>query len=299
MTKIHTRDGTKLYVKDWGEGRPVILIHGWPLSSDSWDDIAKPIADAGMRAIFYDRRGFGRSDQPYGGYDYDTFADDLADVMKEKGVTENAALVGFSMGGGEIARYMSKYNGAGVTQAALIASVVPYMLKTSDNPDGVPQATFDEMTAGMVEDRAKFFRGFMKDFYGLGLLTGKTSQDQADASWNVAMAASLQATLKAAGAFASTDFRPDLSSITVPTLVIHGTADKTVPIDATGRAVAKALPNAKLIEYDGSPHGVFATDKAKLTADLLDFLQQGSSASAFSFAAQGANGVLEGAQPLR
>lgn len=283
MTKIHTRDGTKLYVKDWGEGRPVILIHGWPLSADSWDDIAKPIADAGMRAIFYDRRGFGRSDQPWSGYDYDTFADDLADVMKEKGVTENAALVGFSMGGGEIARYMSKYQGAGVTQAALISSVVPYMLKTDDNPDGVPQATFDQMTAGMTEDRAKFFKGFLKDFYGLGLLGGKTSQEQADASWNVAMTASLHATLKSAAAFATTDFRPDLASITVPTLVVHGTADETVPIDPTGRAAAAALPNATLIEYDGSPHGVFATDKEKLTSDLLSFLKQGGSGSAFSF----------------
>ncbi len=286
MSKVHTRDGTKLYCKDWGQGRPVILIHGWPLSSDSWDDIAKPIADAGMRAIFYDRRGFGRSDQPFGGYDYDTFADDLADVMKEKGVTENAALVGFSMGGGEIARYMSKYRGAGVTQTVLISSVVPYMLKTGDNPEGVPQATFDEMTAGMTKDRAHFFKGFMKDFYGIGMLTGKASQEQADASWNVAMTASLQATLKSAAAFATTDFRPDLSSITVPTLIVHGTADKTVPIDTAGRAAAAAIPGSRLIEYDGSPHGVFATDKDKLIADLLDFL--GQETSAFSFSGTGA-----------
>ena len=140
MPKIKKRDGTELYVKDWGTGCPVVLLHGWPLSADSWDDQAKAIADNGMRAIFYDRRGFGRSDQPFTGYDYDTFADDLADVIEASGVSDNIALVGFSMGGGEVARYMSRHGGKGVTQAALISSVVPYLLKTDDNPDGVPQA---------------------------------------------------------------------------------------------------------------------------------------------------------------
>jgi len=282
MPKIKTRDGTELYVKDWGTGRPVVLLHGWPLSADSWDDQAKAIADNGMRAIFYDRRGFGRSDQPFTGYDYDTFADDLADVIEASGVSDNIALVGFSMGGGEVARYMSRHGGKGVTQAALISSVVPYLLKTDDNPDGVPQAQFDTMTAGMKEDRAKFFAGFFKNFFGIGMLTGPVSQETADMAWNVAMQAGLQPTLKAAEAFASTDFRPDLTSITVPTLVIHGTTDKTVPIDPTGRAVAAALPNARLIEYDGAPHGVFASDKERLTADLLAFLGE-DAGSAFSF----------------
>ena len=282
MPKIKTRDGTELYVKDWGTGRPVVLLHGWPLSADSWDDQAKAIADNGMRAIFYDRRGFGRSDQPFTGYDYDTFADDLADVIEASGVSDNIALVGFSMGGGEVARYMSRHGGKGVTQAALISSVVPYLLKTDDNPDGVPQAQFDTMTAGMKEDRAKFFAGFFKNFFGIGMLTGPVSQETADMAWNVAMQAGLQPTLKAAEAFASTDFRPDLTSITMPTLVIHGTTDKTVPIDPTGRAVAAALPNARLIEYDGAPHGVFASDKERLTADLLAFLGE-DAGSAFSF----------------
>lgn len=272
MAKIKTRDGTKLYVKDWGSGRPVILIHGWPLSADSFDDQAKAIADAGMRAIFYDRRGFGRSDQPFTGYDYDTFADDLADVMEATGVTDNAALVGFSMGGGEVARYMSRHGGRGVSQAAFVSSVVPHLLQSDDNPDGVPQAQLQQMTEAMTKDRAHFFAGFFKDFYGVGLLSGQTSQEVVDASWNVAMTASLQATLKSAEAFATTDFRPDLSSITVPTLIIHGTADKTVPIDATARVLAKALPSAKLIEYDGAPHGLFATHKEKFTRDLLAFL---------------------------
>ncbi|MDZ4762688.1 MAG: alpha/beta fold hydrolase, partial [Alphaproteobacteria bacterium] len=151
MAHVTARDGTKLHVKDWGSGRPVILMHGWPLSADSWDDGAMAIAEAGMRAIAYDRRGFGRSDQPWSGYDYDTLADDLADVIEGTGA-QDAAIVGFSMGGGEVARYMSRHGGKGVKQAALISSVVPYMLKTEDNPHGVPQSMFDQMTAAMKED---------------------------------------------------------------------------------------------------------------------------------------------------
>ncbi|MGB3165327.1 MAG: alpha/beta hydrolase, partial [Alteraurantiacibacter sp.] len=160
MPNLTTRDGTRLRWKELGDGRPVILIHGWPLSADSWDPIMMTLADNGYRAIAYDRRGFGHSDHAKCGYDYDTFADDLADVMKETGATENVALVGFSMGGGEIARYMTNHQGKGVTQTVLVSSVVPYMLKTDDNPDGVPQDTFDEMTAGMKDDFRKFFTGF-------------------------------------------------------------------------------------------------------------------------------------------
>lgn len=144
MPMIETRDGTRLYAKSWGDGPPVVLIHGWPLSGDSWDPVSNALADAGFRAISYDRRGFGRSDQPSGGYDYDTFADDLADVMAAMGVSDNAALVGFSMGGGEIARYMSRHGGRGVSRVALVSSVVPYMLKTDDNPEGVPQLSRDD-----------------------------------------------------------------------------------------------------------------------------------------------------------
>lgn len=272
MTYVTTRDSTKLYVKDWGTGRPVILIHGWPLSADSWDDQSMAIADAGFRAIAYDRRGFGRSEQPWSGYDYDTFADDLADVIAATGATD-ATIVGFSMGGGEIARYMSRHGGKNVAQAALISSVVPYMLKTPDNPNGVPQELFDQMTAGMKKDRAHFFAGFFRDFYGVGLVSHPVSDELLENSRNVAMTASLKATLAAAQAFATTDFRADLASFTVPTLIIHGTDDKTVPIDATGREAAKAIPQAKFIEYDGAPHGLFATEKERLTSDLLAFLQ--------------------------
>jgi non-heme chloroperoxidase len=174
MPHITTRDGTSIYVKVWGEGHPVVLMHGWPLSADSWDDQALALSEAGHKVIAYDRRGFGRSDQPGSGYDYDTMADDLADVMKECGADETA-LVGFSMGGGEVARYLSRHDGKNITHVALIASIVPYMLQTGDNPDGVPQSTFDEMTKGMKEDRAKFFTGFFKDFYGVGLINAPSA----------------------------------------------------------------------------------------------------------------------------
>ena len=274
MTTIETRDGTRLFVKTLGEGRPVILIHGWPLSADSWDPQMMALADAGYRAIAYDRRGFGRSDQPPTGYDYDTFADDLADVMQTMGAMDDVALVGFSMGGGEIARYMSRHGGKGVSQAVLVSSVVPFMLKADDNPDGVPQSTFDEMTDGMKDDFRAFFPPFFEDFYGDGWVTQKVSDEEKRWAWNTTMMAGQYATIQSAGAFATTDFRPDLPHFKVPTLVIHGTADKTVPIDASGRAVAEAVPTATLIEYDGEPHAVFATQKDRLTQDLLDFLDQ-------------------------
>jgi len=272
MTYITTRDSTKLYVKDWGTGRPVILIHGWPLSADSWDGQAMALVDAGFRAIAYDRRGFGRSDQPWSGYEYDTLSDDLADVMEATGAAD-AALVGFSMAGGEVARYLSRHGGKNVSQVALISSVVPYMLKTDDNPNGVDPAIFAQMTAGMEADRAHFFAGFFKDFYGVSLVKHPVSSELIENSIDVAMQASLKATLACAEAFGTTDFRPDLAAFTVPTLIIHGTADQTVPIDATGRAAAKAIPQAKFIEYDGAPHGLTATEKNRLTADLLEFLR--------------------------
>lgn len=273
MPYITTRDNTRLYVKDWGSGRPVIMMHGWPLSADTWDETAMAIANAGFRAIAYDRRGFGRSDQPWDGYDYDTLADDLAAVVAETGATD-ATIVGFSMGGGEVARYMSRHGGRNVAQAALIASVVPYMLQTPDNPNGVPQATFDQITAGLKADRAHFYTSFFKDFYGVGLVSHPVSSEVIDWSRNVAMLAGFNATLGCANAFATTDFRPDLAAFTVPTLIIHGTADQIVPIDASAREAAAKIPHAKLIEYDGGSHGLFATHKDQLTGDLLAFLQQ-------------------------
>jgi non-heme chloroperoxidase len=273
MSYVTTSDDTKLYVKDWGTGRPVIFLHGWPLSADSWDDQAMAVADAGYRAIAYDRRGFGRSTQPWGGYDYDTLTDDLAAVIEQTGA-QDAVLVGFSMGGGEVARYMSRHGGKSVIKAALVSSVVPYMLKTVDNSEGVDAAVFAKMTQAMTDDRAGFFVDFFKTFYGVGMLSSPVSDALLENSRNVAMQASLKATLACAKSFATTDFRSDLAAFKVPTLIIHGTEDKTVPIDATGRVAAKYIEQSTLIEYDGSPHGVFATDKAKLTSDLLDFIRR-------------------------
>ena len=271
MAYFATRDGTKIRYKELGQGRPVILIHGWPLSADSWDPVMIALKDAGMRAIAYDRRGFGRSDHAASGYDYDTFSDDLADLIAELGLESGIGLAGFSMGGGEIARYLSRHGGKGVSAVALISSVVPYMLKTDDNPDGVPQSTFDQMTAGMEKDHRQFFTPFFKDFYGDGWVTAAVSQEEKDWAWATAMMAAKWAVLNSANAFATTDFRPDLAHFKLPTLVVHGTADKTVPIDATARVVAREVPGARLIEYDGEAHGIFATQTERLSADLVEF----------------------------
>lgn len=271
INRITTQDKTELYVKDWGTGRPVILLHGWPLSADSWDDQAMALADAGYRAIAYDRRGFGRSSQPWSGYDYDTLSDDLAEVMAQTGA-QDAVLAGFSMGGGEVARYMSRHGGRGVSKAVLIASVVPFMLQTPDNPGGVPESVFAGMTAGIKADRAHFFAGFFRDFYGFSLLSKSVSAEVLAASCNTAMQASLKATLACVHAFSSTDFRADLAAFKVPTLIIHGTEDKTVPIDVASRLAAKGIAQSTLLEYEGAPHGLFATHKNRLTQDLLEFV---------------------------
>lgn len=274
MAHAKAKDGTKLYYKDWGRGRPVVLMHGWPLTGDTFDDVALALAERGFRAIVPDRRGFGRSEQPFTGYDYDTFADDVGAILEDAEVTEPVAVVGFSMGGGEVAKLVVKHGEERISAAVLIASIVPYMLKTDDNPNGVEQSVFDGMTKGMKDDRAAFMADFAKDFFGQGIIAKPVSQAVLDDFWRQAMMAGLRPTLGAAEAFATTDFRPTLASFTMPTLVIHGTEDKTVPIDATARAVAKAVPHAKLIEYSGSAHGLLATDKERLIDDLVSFLEQ-------------------------
>jgi pimeloyl-ACP methyl ester carboxylesterase len=271
MPIITTRDNTNLYTKVWGEGRPVVLIHGWPLSADSWDDVAVPLVEAGFQTIAYDRRGFGRSDQPWTGYDYDTLSDDLADVMNTLKL-KDATLVGFSMGGGEVARYMSRHEGKGVRSTALIASVVPFMLKTEDNPLGVDASVFDFIASSIREDRAKFFGSFFKDFYGLGSLGSVVSDEVLDWTRGMAMQGSLRAILECVYAFGKTDFRPDLSSLNVPTLIVHGSGDRAVPIAVSSREAAKRIPNAKLIEYNCESHGLFATHRNQLVADVLAFL---------------------------
>lgn len=271
MPHITTADQTSLYVKEWGSGRPVILLHGWPLSSDTWDDQAMALADAGLRVISYDRRGFGRSGQPWSGYDYNTLADDLAAVIAQTDA-QDVTLVGFSMGGGEVARYLSRHGSQRVQSAVLVSSVVPFMLKTDVHPQGTDAQVFADMTAAMLEDRAAFFADFFKGFFGVSLLTRPVSEPLLAWCSQIAMQAGLKGTLACARAFATTDFRPDLAAFDIPTLVIHGTDDKTVPIDAAGRAAAAGISGATLIEYEGAPHGLFATHKARLTRDLLGFL---------------------------
>jgi pimeloyl-ACP methyl ester carboxylesterase len=271
MNHVTTTDDVKLRVKDWGKGRAVVMMHGWPLSSDTFDELGMAIANHGMRAISYDRRGFGRSQQPWGGYDYNTLADDLAAVIDQTSA-EDVTLLGFSMGGGEVARYLSRHGAAKIRQAVLISSIVPFMLKTADNPKGTDQSVFDGMGKAMQDDRAAFWPGFFKSFYGVGTPASAVSQAVVDWSRDVSMQASLPATLACAKAFATTDLRGDLKSFTVPTLIIHGTADLTVPIDASARAAAKGIPGSTLIEYDGAPHGLLASNKTQLIADVLAFL---------------------------
>jgi pimeloyl-ACP methyl ester carboxylesterase len=273
MPIITTRDGVDLYVKDWGSGRPVVLIHGWPLNADSWEDQALALAEAGYRVIAYDRRGFGRSGQPWTGYDYDTLSDDLAAVIEATGA-DDAALFGFSMGGGEVARYMARHSGKNVSTAGLIASVVPYMLKDATNPDGTPADVVEEqMKAPIRRDRPAFFSQFAKYFYGLGTITSPVSDGVLHSFERMAAQGSIKAVLDCIDAFMKTDFRPDLPSFNVPTLIVHGTSDQTVPIDLSARVAARGIRDATLIEYEGEPHGLNVTAKDRLTADMLAFLR--------------------------
>lgn len=276
MAFINTLDNTQLYLKDWGKGSLVVLIHGWPLSADSWDEVALALADAGHRVIAYDRRGFGRSSQPWSGYDYDTLADDLAAVLnyaaEDQANQDGATIIGFSMGGGEVARYMSRHSGKGVSKAVLIASILPFRLQTPDNPAGTPQEKFDESAAAIVSDRAHFFTGFFNKFFGVSESSQPVSKEILEWARGIAMQASVKSTLACLKAFSSTDFRQDLASFKVPTLIIHGTEDQTVPIASSARLAAPLIPHCVFLEYPGAPHGLFATDKERLVRDLLHFL---------------------------
>lgn len=273
MNCVTTSDNTRLHVKDWGKGKPVILIHGWPLSADSWDDQALAIVQAGYRVIAYDRRGFGRSSQPWNGYDYDTLADDLAAVIEQTGA-QDATLVGFSMGGGEVARYMSRHAGASVEKAVLISSVLPFRLKTDDNPGGAEQEDFDVMAKAINDDRASFFSSFFREFFSVSLLSSPVSNELLEWTRSIAMQAGLPALLGCLKAFSTTDFRADLPAFKVPTLVIHGVDDKIVPIAVSARLTASGISGSRFSEYEGAPHGLFATHKLRLNQDLLSFLRQ-------------------------
>ncbi|MDB5236744.1 MAG: arylesterase [Hymenobacter sp.] len=259
-----------IFYEDWGQGAPVVLIHGWPLDHTMWEHQAIGLAKGGLRVIAYDRRGFGRSSRPFSGYDYDTLAADLNALLEEldlNGVT----LVGFSMGGGEIARYIGTYGDARIARVAFVSAVTPFMLKTDNNPEGVPQSVFDGMADGMKKDRFDFLQTFAKSFYSVGMISHPVSQAVLDWNFIVTSLAAPTATRDCATSFSSTDFRADLQAVKVPTLVIHGDADATVPFKASGERTAKMIPQAELKVYKGAPHGLFFTEKDQLTTDLLAF----------------------------
>jgi non-heme chloroperoxidase len=268
-----------LYYEDLGSGKPVVLIHGWPLSGASWEKQTAVLLDAGHRVIAYDRRGFGRSSQPSMGYNYDTFAEDLHKLVTKLNLRD-FALVGFSMGGGEVARYLGTYGSQGVTKAVFIASVPPFLLKTADNPEGIDGSVFEGIKKAIVADRPAFLSAFFANFYNVDVLGGKRISDQVvQASWNVGVGASPKGTLDCVPAW-GTDFRKDLPRINVPTLVIHGDADRILPIDASGTRTHKAVKGARLVVVEGGPHGLTWTHAETVNRELLDFLGEKKSIGA-------------------
>lgn len=273
MAYLETRDRTALYFNDWGSGPPVVFIHGWPLSGDMWEYQSAFLARQGLRCITYDRRGFGRSSQPWSGYDYDTLSDDLAALIQHLGL-KDVTLVGFSMGGGEVVRYMSRHQGAGVSKVVLVSAVTPFLLKTADHPEGVDAEVFDDMVTKVTEDRPSFLATFGKQFYGTGILDRSVSSEILEWTRALALQASPEATRACVGSFSMTDFRAEMSAVRVPTLIIHGDNDKTVPIDVTGKVAAQMIPGAEFRVYEGAPHGLFITDKDKLNGDLLNFVRR-------------------------
>lgn len=265
----------KLHYTDQGQGKPVVLIHGWPQSHEAWTYQLGELPKHGLRVVAYTRRGFGNSSKPFEGYDYDTLADDLKAVLDTLDL-QDVTLVGFSMGGGEVARYMSRHNGARVSKVAFVSAVTPYLLKTDDNPDGVDKSTFDDIQKNIAKDRFDFLQTFGKQFYGEGPLSNPVSKAVLDWSFGMASLGSHQATVACGHAFAETDFRQDLATINVPALVIHGEDDKTVPIKNSGDRMGEYLKHATYVTYDGAPHGLFITEKDKLNRDLIDFATSGT-----------------------
>ena len=270
---ITTKDGVDIYYKDWGpkNGQPIVFSHGWPLSSDSWESQMYHMANNGFRVIAHDRRGHGRSSQPWDGNDMDHYADDLAAVIEALDL-KNAILVGFSTGGGEVARYVGRHGTKRVAKLALVSAVPPLMLKTADNPGGLPKEVFDGIRAGSEKDRSQLYLDIASGpFYGYNRPGAKPSQGIINAWWMQGMMGGHKNTYDSIKAFSETDFREDLKKFDKPTLIIHGDDDQIVPIDAAGRASAKIVKQAKLIVYPGAPHGLTDTHKDKVNADLLAF----------------------------
>jgi non-heme chloroperoxidase len=272
MSTIQTKDSTKIYYKDWGAGRPVVFSHGWPLSADAWDEQLVFLASKGYRAIAHDRRGHGRSSQPWDGNEMDTYADDLAALVEALDL-KDAIHVGHSTGGGEVARYIGRHGTRRVAKAVLVGAVPPLMLKTEANPGGLPIEAFDGIRAGVANDRSQFYADLSAPFYGANRPGSKVSQGQRDQFWLQSMQVGLKGALDCIKAFSETDFTQDLKKFDVPTLFIHGDDDQIVPIGASALIASKIVKGAVLKVYPGAPHGLTATHRDQFNADLLAFLR--------------------------
>ena len=277
--KTTASPSTELYYEDRGDGQAIVLIHGWPLSGAMWESQVNALVDAGFRCVTYDRRGFGRSGRPTGGYDYDTFASDLNDVVTTLGLN-SVTLAGFSMGGGEVARYIGKYGTERVQKAVLIAAVPPFLLKTGDNPDGVDGKAFDGMIDGLKKDRVNFLADFLQQFFNRDPGSSTPSDDVMAYTKSIAWIASPVATQQCVVAFGRTDFRADLAKFDVPTLVIHGDQDRIVPFEVSGKRSAALIKGARLEVIKGGPHGLTATHGDRVTQLLASFLKETTSREA-------------------
>ncbi|MDB5195823.1 MAG: arylesterase [Flaviaesturariibacter sp.] len=266
-----TGEEIQLSYCDYGKGKPVILMHGWPLSKEMWEYQIADLVNAGLRVIKYDRRGFGKSTKPWDGYDYDSLTEDLKAIIDQLSL-QDVTLVGFSMGGGEAVRYLSRYGSDKISKLVLISAVTPFLAKTSDNPDGVDESVFAEMMEQMKDNRIDFLDSFGKKFFGVNVIKHPVSTPLLEYYRMLASFASARSTQQCALSFANTDFREDVKSITVPTLIIHGDADKTVPIEASSDRTAKMIPGAQYLVYEDAPHGLFYTEKERLNRDLVSFI---------------------------
>lgn len=273
MSTITTKDGTQIFYKDWGSGRPVVFSHGWPLSADAWDAQMMILGSRGYRVIAHDRRGHGRSDQPWHGNDMDTYADDLAELIEALDL-HDAVLVGHSTGGGEVAHYIGRHGSGRVAKAVLLGAVPPLMLKTDANPDGMPIKVFDDIRAGVLSDRSQFFKDLTLPFYGYNREGAKVSEGIRDSFWLQGMQAGIKGAYDCIKQFSETDFTEDLKRFDVPTLIAHGDDDQIVPIAASAMRSAKIVAGATLKIYAGAPHGLAQTQPDVFNADLLGFVER-------------------------
>ena len=272
MGNLKTRDGTEIFFKDWGQGRPVVFSHGWPLNADAWDEQLDFLASNGFRAIAHDRRGHGRSSQAWSGHDMNTYANDLAAVI-EKLELKRAALVGHSIGGGEVTRYVGRHGTSRLSRVILVGAIPPLMVKTVANPGGLPIEAFNQLRAGAAGDRSQFYKDLSVPFFGANRPGSKVSQGTRDSFWLWSMQVGYKAAYDCIKVFSETDLTEDLKRIDVPTLIIHGDDDQIVPIANSAYLSAKLVKNATLRVYPGAPHGLFATHREQLNSDLLTFVR--------------------------